>query len=97
MQGRLPPSSDPCSRARPDHRLFLRSLSAIRAFTSFFTRVADRGLSTGKRMVPLDVWHSLSSFLNATITARLPGKKLQCFENAANHTSAPLYLNVGIP
>jgi len=43
------------SRRRLYQRRFLCSFSAIRAFTSFFTRVAGRGLSTGKRMVPLDV------------------------------------------
>ena len=35
-------------------RRFLRSFSASRAFTSFFTSAAGRGLSTGKRMVPLE-------------------------------------------
>src|SRR5712692_1414702 len=76
-------------------RCFLCSFCAIRAFTSFFTRAADRGLSTGKWIVPLDVEKPLSSFLNASITDE-PGNKLQWFENAANHTSGPLYLNVGI-
>ena len=47
-------------------------------------------------MVHFDVWKSLSSFLNASITDRLIGNKLQWFENAANPSSAPLYLNVGI-
>src|SRR5258708_38452380 len=79
-----------------DQRCFLRSFCAMRAFTSFFTRAADRGLSTGKWMVPLDVEKPLSSFLNAAITEAV-GNKLQWFENAANHTSGPLYLNVGIP
>ena len=74
----------------------LRSFSAMRAFTSFFKRAADGGLSTGKRMVPLDVGKSLSSFLNAFSADRLPGNKLQWFENAANPISIPLYLNIGI-
>src|SRR5882762_647661 len=79
-----------------DQRCFLCSFCAIRTFTSFFTRAAERGLSTGKRIVPLDVWKSLSSFLNASITEALMGNKLQCFENAANPSSGPWYLNVGI-
>ena len=81
---------------RQDQHRFLPSISAIRVFTIFFTRLAGRGLSTGKRMVPLEIWKSLSSFLNASITDE-PGKKLQWFENAANHTNGLLYLNVGIP
>src|SRR5260370_16720165 len=68
----------------------------MRAFTSFLTRAAERGLSTGKWMVPLDVEKPLSSFLNASITDE-PGNKLQWLENAANHTTIPLYLNAGIP
>jgi hypothetical protein len=47
-------------------------------------------------MVPLDVEKPLSSFLNASITDAV-GNKLQWLENAANHTSHPLYLNAGIP
>src|SRR5208283_3117569 len=60
-----------------DQRSVLRSFSAIRAFTNLFTRAADGGLSTGKRMVPLDVWKFLSSFLNSFMADRLPGNKLQ--------------------
>ena len=37
-----------CSECQPP-------FSAIRALTSFRTRAAGRGLSTGKRMVPFDV------------------------------------------
>jgi len=36
-------------------------------------------------MVPLEVGKSLSSFLNALITAKLPGNKLQWFENGVPH------------
>ena len=68
----------------------------LRAFTIFFTRATGRGLSTGKWMVPLEVSNPLSSFLNAWITDA-PGNRLQWFENAANHTSCPLYLKAGIP
>ena len=52
-------------------------------------------MSVGKWMVPLDVEKPLSSFLNASTTEAV-GNKLQWFENAANHTSTPLYLNAGI-
>src|ERR1035438_9878113 len=80
----------------PDQRCDLRSFSASRALTSFFTSASEGGLSTGKRMVPLDVSKSLNSFFNAFIADRLPGNKLQWFENAANPISIPLYLNIGI-
>ena len=50
----------------------------------------------GKWMVPLDVEKPFSSFLNASTTETV-GNKLHWFENAANHTSTPLYLNAGIP
>ena len=46
-------------------------------------------------MVPLDVEKPLSSSLSALITEEV-GNRLQWFENAANHTSIPLYLNAGI-
>lgn len=68
----------------------LPSFCAIRAFTNFFTSAAGSGLLTGKRIVPLDVWNSLSSFLNAFIKEPLMGNKLQWFENAANPTRGPL-------
>src|SRR5207247_1816116 len=55
------------------HRL--RSFCATRALTSFRTSAAGRGLSTVKRMVPLDVSYDASSFLNAF--RAVPGKKLQ--------------------
>src|SRR2546426_6035087 len=84
------------SEGSPMQRCFLCSFSAIRAFTSFFTRAADRGLSTGKRTVPFEVWKPLSSFLNASITDGLITYKPQWFGNAANPSSGPLYLNVGI-
>src|ERR1700745_3519929 len=71
--------------------------SARRAFTNFFTRAAEGGLSRGKRMVPLDTSKFLRSFLNALITAMLVGNKLQCFENAAKPKSNPRYFNIGIP
>jgi len=84
------------SQVPTGQRCFLCSFSAIRALTSFFTRTAGRGLSTGKRMAPLDASKSLSSFLNASITDELIGYRPQWFENAANANSDPLYLNVGI-
>src|SRR5204862_7806531 len=74
----------------------LPSISAMRAFTIFFSRAAGRGLSTGKWIVPFDVWKSLSSFLNAFITDAV-GNKLQWSKNAAYHTSTPLCLNAGMP
>src|ERR1039457_488762 len=77
-------------------RCFLRSFCAIRAFTSFFTRAAGRGLSTGNWMVPLDVWYPFRSSWYASTRDPLPGNRLQCFENAANHISVPLYLIAGI-
>ena len=77
-------------------RPFLRSFSAILAFTSFFRRVAGRGLFGAKRMVPFDVWKFLSSFLNSMV-GPAPGNRLQWSENAAKLASIPLYLNVGMP
>src|SRR5947209_20402040 len=84
------------ARGRSGQLRFLLSFCATRAFTSFLTSAVGSGLSMGKWMVPLDVEKPLSSFLNASITDEV-GNKLQWFENAANHTSGPLYLNVGIP
>src|SRR4029077_5596177 len=55
--------------------------AATRALTSFFTRAAGRGLSTGKRIVPLEVGKRFSS--SANFLGRAPGKKLQWFANAA--------------
>ena len=81
---------------RPNQRCFLCSFSAISAFTSFFTRAAGRGLSTGKWIVPLEVGKPLSSFLKAAIAASLVGNKLQWSENTAKASSALLYRNVGI-
>jgi len=83
-------------RACVGQRGFFCAFWVIRAFTIFFTRAAGRGLSTGKWMVPLVVSYPLSSFLKALITDAV-GNKLQWFENAANHTSVPLYLKAGIP
>ncbi len=83
-------------RGRPGQRRFLLSFCATRAFTSFLTSAVGSGLSVEKWMVPLDVEKPLSSFLNASITDAV-GNKLQWFENAANHTSGPLYSNAGIP
>src|SRR5271163_865805 len=77
-------------------RAFLRSFSLIRAFTSFFRRVAGRGLFGAKRMVPFEVWKFLSSFLNSMVGPE-PGNRLQWFEKAAKLASIPLYLNVGMP
>ncbi len=82
-------------RGQPGQRRFLLSFCATRAFTSFLTSALGSGLSVGNWMVPLDVEKPLSSFLNAAITDAV-GNKLQWFENAANHTSTPLYLNAGI-
>ena len=84
------------SRGQPGQRRFLLSFCATRAFTIFFTSAVGSGLSVGNWMVPLDVEKPLSSFLNASITDAV-GNKLQWLENAANHTSHPLYLNAGIP
>src|SRR5713226_975455 len=84
------------SRGQPGQRRFVLSFCATRAFTSFLTRAIGSGLSVGKWMVPLDVEKPLSSFLNASITDAV-GNNLQWLENAANHTSDPLYLNPGIP
>src|SRR5712664_436390 len=83
-------------RFRVRQRRFLLSICATRAFTSFLTSEAGRGLSVGNWMVPLDMVKPLSSFLNASITDAV-GNKLQCLENAANHTSTCLCLNAGIP
>ena len=83
------------SRGQPGQRRFLLSFCATRAFTSLLTSAVGSGLSVGKWMVPLEVKKALSSFLNASITAAV-GNKLQWSENAANHTSTPLYLNAGI-
>ena len=83
------------SREQPDQRRFLLSLCVTRAFTNFLISAVGTGLSTGKWMVPLEVEKSLSSSLNASITEAV-GNKLQWFENAANHTSTPLYWNAGI-
>jgi hypothetical protein len=82
--------------SQPGQRCFFLSFCATRAFTSFLTSAVGSGLSVGKWMVPLDVERPLSSFLNASITDAV-GNKLQWLENAANHTSDPLYLNAGIP
>ncbi len=57
-------------------RPFLRSFSAIRAFTSFFRRVAGKGLFGAKRMVPFEVWKFLSSSLNSMV-GPAPGNRLQ--------------------
>jgi hypothetical protein len=84
------------SRGQPGQRRFLLSFCATLAFTSFLISAIGTGLSMEKWMVPLDVDKPLSSFLNASITDAV-GNKLQWFENAANQTSGPLYLNVGIP
>src|ERR1700756_729605 len=73
---------------------FLLSICARRAFTSFFTSAAGSGLSVGNWMVPFDMVKPLSSFLNASITDDV-GNKLQCLENAANHTSTCSCLNAG--
>src|SRR5271166_2653301 len=77
-------------------RPFLRSFCATRAFTNFFRRAADGGLSGAKRMVPFEVWKFLSSFLNSTV-GPAPGNRLQWSENAAKLASIPLYLKVGMP
>src|ERR1700687_3438282 len=61
------------------------------------SRAYSGGSSSGKWIVPLDVWKALSSFSNVFITAILSGNKLQCFENAAKPTTSPWYLNIGIP
>src|ERR1700681_2184772 len=82
-------------REKPAHRRFLLSFCATRAFTSFLISAVGTGLSVENWMVPLDVEKPLSSFLKASITDAV-GNKLQWFENAANHTSNPLYLNAGI-
>src|ERR1700674_350826 len=84
------------SRGQLSQRRFLLSICATRAFTSFLMSAVGTVLSVGKWMVPLDVENPFSSFLNASITDAV-GNKLQWFENAANHTSTPLYLNAGIP
>ena len=74
---------------------FLLSTCATRAFTSFLTSAVGNGLSVGKWMVPLDVEKPFSSFLKTSTTAAV-GNKLQWLENAANHSSIPLYLTAGI-
>src|ERR1035438_501502 len=79
----------------PGHARFLLSTCATRAFTSFLTSAIGSGLSIGKWMVPLEVEKPFSSSLKASTTAAV-GNKLQWFENAANHTSTPLYLMAGI-
>src|SRR6266851_17761 len=61
----------------------------------FLNKRSRQWLVRGEVDFPLDVEKPLSSFLNASITDE-PGNKLQCFENAANHTSTPLCLNAGI-
>ncbi len=81
---------------QPGQRRFLFSTCATRAFTIFLISAVGSGWPVGNRMVPLDMEKPLSSFLNASITDAV-GNKLQCFENPANHTSTPLYLNAGIP
>jgi hypothetical protein len=73
-------------------RRFLSSFCSIRAFTSFFTRAAGRGLSTGKRMVHRE-GEVLEFVLEHLHQGRAHGKQLQWFENAANPTGSPLYLN----
>src|SRR3989442_3040942 len=85
------PSSGDEPAGQPDQGRFLLSICATRAFTSFLTSAVGNGLSVGKWMVPLDVEKPLSSFLNASTTEAV-GNKLQWCENAANHTSTPLYL-----
>src|ERR1035441_1089107 len=58
LSHQVPPSVfEPCTDPQdsPIERRFLRSFSAAPAFTSFFTRVACEGLSTGKRIVPFDM------------------------------------------
>src|SRR5438552_2418405 len=62
------------------HRL--RSFCAIRALTSLRTSVAGRGLSTVKRMVPLEVSYDASALLYALVRAVLM-KRLQWSLNAA--------------
>src|SRR3989442_6432329 len=79
------------SRGQPGQRRILLSFCATRAFTSFLISAVGSGLSVGKWMVPLDVEKPLSSFLNTSITDAVRNK-LQWLENAANHTSTPLYL-----
>ena len=79
----------------PGQGRFLLSTCATRAFTSFLTSAIGSGLSVGKWMVPLDVEKPFSSSLKASTTAAV-GNKLQWLENAANHSSIPLYLNAGI-
>ncbi len=68
---------------RPSQRCYLFSFSAMRAFTSFRSRVDERGRSVEKRMVPFDVWKEVSSDLKASITDELMGKRLQWLEKAA--------------
>jgi len=80
---------------RAAQRRFLLLCCAMRAFTSFLTSATGSGWSVGKRMVPFDVEKALRSSLKASMTEAV-GNKLQWSENAANHTTAPLYLKAGI-
>ena len=79
-----------------DQSPFFFSTWARRALTNFLMSVAGRGLFVGNWIVPLDVANPLSSFSNCSMTAAV-GNTLQCFSNAANQISVPLYLNAGIP
>src|SRR2546422_9680368 len=69
-----PDGVDRAMRVGLRHRL--RSFCAIRALTSFRTSVAGRGLSTVKRMVPLEVSYDASAFPYAVVRAVLM-KRLQ--------------------
>ena len=84
------------SAAQPYQRPFLLSFCFTRAFTSLLISAVGNGLSVENCMVPLDVTKPFSSSLNASITDAV-GNKLQCFENAAYHTSTRLCLNARIP
>src|ERR1700688_3766306 len=90
------PRKPPLVEKSYHQRRSLLAICATRICTIFLTSAAGSGLSVGKGMVPLDVEKPFSSFLKASITDAV-GKKLQWFENAANHTSTPLCLNAGIP
>jgi hypothetical protein len=52
------------------------SIRASRALTSRLTSLAESGLSTGKRIVPLDIDNPFSSSLSAS-TREAVGKRLQ--------------------
>ena len=73
------------SRPIPTQWLFTRgeapyllpAFCAIRAFTSFLSSAAGKGLSNGKCSVPFETRKSLSSSLNESSTDEPSGKKLQ--------------------